>query len=135
MDKTPTQTEKTILDLEHRYWEAIRDNDVETALRLNEDPMIVTGAQGVASIDAATFRQMMGMSKWKLSAFKLDQITVRMLGADCAIIAYMVHEQMTVEGKPLELTAADTSTWVRRDGQWKCAMHTESVKGDPFGRA
>lgn len=127
-------TEKTIIDLEHRYWQAIRDNDMETALRLNDDPVLVTGAQGVGSIDAATYRKMMNTGSWKLQAFELDQIEVRMLGDDCAIIAYMVHEKMTVDGKPLELTAADTSTWVRRGGEWKCAMHTESVKGDPFGR-
>ena len=30
--------------------------------------------------------------------------------------------------------AADASTWVRRNGRWVCALHTESLKGDPFGR-
>jgi len=27
-----------------------------------------------------------------------------------------------------------SSVWVRRDGTWTCALHTESVAGDPFGR-
>src|SRR6266540_6516732 len=36
--------------------------------------------------------------------------------------------------KPVELDAADASTWVRRNGKWLCALHTESLKGDPFGR-
>jgi hypothetical protein len=26
------------------------------------------------------------------------------------------------------------STWVRRNGGWVCALHTESILGDPFGR-
>lgn len=134
MDKTSNEIEKTIIDLEHQYWQAIRDNDTETAVRLNDDPVIVTGAQGVGAIDPATYRKMMSSGRWKLQAFQLDQIEVRLLGDDCAIIAYRVHEQIEVEGKPLELVAADTSTWVRRGGEWKCAMHTESVKGDPFGR-
>jgi hypothetical protein len=34
----------------------------------------------------------------------------------------------------LTLEAADSSTWVRRDGKWLCAVHTEALKGDPFGR-
>ena len=43
--------------------------------------------------------------------------------------------RVTVDGQPLSLDAADSSTWVRTDGRWQCAMHTESVLGDPFGRS
>lgn len=53
---------------------------------------------------------------------------------DVAIVAYTVHEELTVEGKPVKLDAADASTWVRRDGDWRCVLHTESIAGDPFGR-
>jgi hypothetical protein len=41
---------------------------------------------------------------------------------------------MDVEGKPLTLKAADTTTWVCKHGKWLAALHTESVLGDPFGR-
>jgi hypothetical protein len=57
-----------------------------------------------------------------------------MLSDDVAIVAYTVHEDLTVEGKPVSLDAAESSTWVRRDGNWLCAMHTEALTGDPFGR-
>jgi catechol 2,3-dioxygenase-like lactoylglutathione lyase family enzyme len=33
-----------------------------------------------------------------------------------------------------EVDAEDASTWVRRNDHWVCALHTESLKGDPFGR-
>jgi len=59
---------------------------------------------------------------------------VRVLSEDVAILAYKVKEVMTVEGKPLTLEATDSSTWVRRDGNWVCALHTEALIGDPFGR-
>jgi len=58
----------------------------------------------------------------------------RSLSDDVAVIAYKVHEKVTVEGKTLAFEAADCSTWVRRDGRWVCAVHTESLAGDPFGR-
>ena len=29
---------------------------------------------------------------------------------------------------------AAMSVWVRSGGQWRCAMHTESLAGDPCGR-
>jgi hypothetical protein len=32
------------------------------------------------------------------------------------------------------LDVVETSVWVRTDGQWLCAAHTESIRGDPFGR-
>jgi hypothetical protein len=51
-----------------------------------------------------------------------------------ALVGYKVHEDLTVDGKSVSLDAADTSTWVRRDGRWVCALHTESLLGDPFGR-
>ena len=34
----------------------------------------------------------------------------------------------------LTLDLADTSTWVRKNGKWACALHSEAIAGDPFGR-
>ena len=53
---------------------------------------------------------------------------------DVGVVAYKVKEHLTVDGQPLTLEAADSSTWVRRDGEWVCALHTEAIAGDPFGR-
>lgn len=39
-----------------------------------------------------------------------------------------------MEGKPVTIDAADASTWIRRNGSGLCALHTESLLGDPFGR-
>jgi hypothetical protein len=57
-----------------------------------------------------------------------------MVGDDVALVAYKVRESLTVDGKPLEFEAADSSTWIRSNGRWLCAMHSESITGDPFGR-
>jgi len=59
---------------------------------------------------------------------------VRLLSEDAAILAYRVKESLTVEGKAIMLEASDSSPWVKRDGQWMCALHTEALIGDPFGR-
>ena len=66
--------------------------------------------------------------------YELTDTKVHLLKDDVAVIAYKVKENMTVDGKPLELEASEASTWVRRDGRWLCALHTESLSGDPFGR-
>jgi ketosteroid isomerase-like protein len=132
---TSQTVEQEIRELEGQYWSAIRDQNVEAALRLTDDPCIVTGAQGVASIGHEAFKSMAQSEMWQLHRFELgDDMQVKMVGQDIAIVAYTVKEHMTVEGKPLELEAADASVWVRKGGRWVCCLHTESIKGDPFGR-
>jgi ketosteroid isomerase-like protein len=127
--------EAELLELEQRYWQALKDRDVDTAMRLTDDPCIVTGAQGVGHLDRQTLAAMLKAAPYSLHRFELkDDAQVRLLRDDVAIVAYTVREELTVEGKPVTLEAADTSTWVRRDGGWVCAMHTEAIAGDPFGR-
>jgi hypothetical protein len=131
---TTTAVEQEIVELENEYWRAIRDKDIDAALRLTDDPCLVAGAQGVHSIDHRAFVEMAKSPTWELKKFELADTDVRMLTNDVAIIGYTVTEDMVVEGKSLTLKAADTSTWVRRNGRWVCALHSESVLGDPFGR-
>jgi hypothetical protein len=137
MQMTTTASTKTIeqemLALENQYWQAMKDGDVEAAQRLTADPCVVAGASGVAAIDGELFGQMMQGGDWKLKSFKLDDVLVQPLTSDTRIVAYKVHEDLTVAGQPVGMDAADTSVWVRKDGAWVCAMHTESLLGDAYG--
>jgi ketosteroid isomerase-like protein len=126
--------EAKLMDYEKQYWQAIKDRDVPAAMRLTDDPCIITGAQGVARITRTAFAGMLQAGGWTLHEFTLSEMQLRLLGDDVAIIAYKVKEQLTVDGKSLTVEAADSSTWIRREGQWMCALHTEALLGDPFGR-
>lgn len=131
----PTLTVETeLLELENRYWQAIKDQDVEAAMRLTDFPCLVAGATGVGLIDKETFRKMMSGASWTLHEFEIKDSKVRLANDDVALVAYKVHEDLTVDGGKASLDAADTSVWVRRGGQWRCALHTESLAGDPYGR-
>lgn len=133
MDRT--RVEKELLELERRYWQAIMEKDVEAAMQLTDDPCIIIGSQGIALVDRHTLQGMMKAAPWTLRAFDLsDEAQVRLLRDDVAIVAYKVREELTVEGKPVVLEAADSSTWVLKNGRWVCALHTEAISGDPFGR-
>ena len=66
--------------------------------------------------------------------FELRDVEVEQLTDDVAIIGYKVHQELTVGGEPVVMEAADASTWVRENGAWLCALHTEAVSGDPYGR-
>jgi hypothetical protein len=127
--------EAELLDLERRFWQALQDQDVNTAVALTDEPCLLTGAQGVSVIDRKTFVAMMKAPTWKIHRFEIKEgAHVRLLGEDVAIVAYRVHEELTVDGKPVAFDAVDASTWVRRGGRWLCALHTEAIAGDPFGR-
>ena len=126
--------EKELVKLERQYWQAIKDKDVDAIMRLTDDPCIVTGAQGVGRLDHKAFRGMMKDASWSLREFELADVQVGLLRDDVAVVAYVVTEELNVGNQPLTLKAADSSTWVRRDGRWVCAVHTEALAGDPFGR-
>jgi len=132
MTNTALATE--LLDLEQQYWQAMKDKNVDAAMRLTDEECIITGAQGVATVSRQGLSDMLKNAPYTLHDFELKDEQVRELKDDVAILAYKVHEELTVDGKPVKLAAADTSTWVRRDGRWRCALHTEAIAGDPFGR-
>ena len=133
---TTTTNTHELLEHERRFWNAMRDKDSEAASEMTHDHCIVVGAQGVSSIDPNTMARLTREGDWELERYTFDESTaqVQFLNDDIALVAYKVKEKLTVEGKPLNLEANDASVWIRRNGEWLCAMHTESLAGDPFGR-
>lgn len=134
MDSTNTRNE--LIALEHRFWNAIQQKDGKATAEMTDDGCIVAGAQGVSAISSQQMDKMTVEGKWTIEDYKFDETDaqVRMVGADVALIGYKVTERLTVDGKDISFDAFDTSVWVRRNGKWLCAMHTEAPAGDPFGR-
>ena len=133
----PTEErERELLALEKRFWDTMKTKDGRTAGRMTDDGCIVVGAQGVSAIDGATMEQLMADGKWELKQYSFDDknAQVRFVSDDVAIVAYKVNERVVVDGKTIPIDANDSSVWVRRNGEWLCALHTESLAGDPYGR-
>jgi hypothetical protein len=130
---TTKAVEQELLELEKQYWQAMKDKDADTAMRLSDDPCLIAGPVGIMRIDRQALKGMLKAASYTLNNFSIGDAQVQMLGDEIAVVAYNVHEELTVEGKPVSLDAADASTWVRRNGRWVCALHAESLKGDPFG--
>ena len=124
------------LNLEHKFWNAMQTKDAGVAQAMTDDGCIVVGAQGVSAIDAHTMGKLTTEGGWELGEYSFDEKStqVRMLSDDVAIVAYKVNERVVVDGKELPVEANDASVWVRRNGKWLCALHTESLSGDPYGR-
>jgi hypothetical protein len=126
--------EKEIIALEKSFWQAIVDEDTDKAISLLDKKSVLTGAQGVNTLTHGDYKKMAQMSDWKIHSFDLSKINVFFPKPDVAVIGYVVHEDLTVQGEKMSLDAADSSVWVKRDGEWLNVHHTESILGDPFGR-
>ena len=128
--------DRELLDIERRFWDAMKTKDAQRAEQMTDDGCIIVGAQGVSAIDGKTMGKLTREGKWQLEQFAIDDKNsqVRFIGDDVAIVAYRVTERVAIDGQTLPVEANDSSVWVRRDGEWLCALHTESLAGDPFGR-
>jgi len=130
-----SQDDQSIREIESAFWNAMQSKDATAAGRMTNDKCIIVGAQGVSAIDAKSMAKMTSEGKWEIRHYEFDQKSMQMnfVTDDIAIVAYTVDETVVVDGKMIPLKANDSSVWVRRDGEWRCALHTESVAGDPFG--
>ncbi len=128
--------EKEIIEREKQFWDAIQKNDAKAAGKLTADDSILVGAQGAGMMQPADFAGMMEHAPYELKKYTMDDdsFLIKSIGDDVAIVAYKVREDLTVDGKSIKMEASDSSVWVRRDGKWLCALHTESISGDPYGR-
>jgi ketosteroid isomerase-like protein len=140
---TPTMTSRgsTISDhelmtLERDYWDAVKDRDARTVGRLTSDDCMIAGARGVSAVDAREMGKLIEAATHRILDYRIDPKTARIthLSDDVVAIAYGVHEDLEVDGAPVQLDAYDVSVWKNSDAGWTCVLHTESIAGDPFGR-
>lgn len=129
--ETQANLTQTFIDLEKQFWEAMRAKDVDAAKKLTSFPCIITNGHGIMSVDEAAFEKMMNSPSYQLESFSIGDAKVRVVNDDLAIIAYKVHENVSVDGKKQALDVADSSTWVREGGEWKCVQHTEAMLSAP----
>lgn len=119
---------KEIMDLEKKYWKAMQTQDLEAALDLTDFPCLVAGANGVLAVDKEQFKKMFNAHQEQIRTFDFDenQMEVRQLSPDAAVVGYRVRTTLSMDGSSKALDAVDTSTWIRRGDKWLCAMHTET---------
>jgi len=127
--------DQELLALEKQYWEALQNRDGATATRLSDARCVVVGPQGIGHLDRQALAGMVENAPYELKRFRLDDdVQVRNIADGVALIAYKVSEEMVIDGETTTIEAFDSSVWVRRDGGWVCAAHTETIAADPYGR-
>jgi uncharacterized protein (TIGR02246 family) len=61
-----------------------------------------------------------------VKSFEIDDVEVRRLTDDVALIAYVVTQNTVCRGEPLPERIHAMSIYVRRDGAWRAATYQET---------
>ena len=115
-----------IIDLEKRFWDTMKTKDADTATAMMAEESVVIGPQGASKIVRGDFARMMEGSKWTLESYNLSKVEVLFPSEDVAVIGYTVQQNGKMDGKPYDMQAADSTTWVRQGDEWLCVLHTET---------
>jgi hypothetical protein len=123
----PTPSE-TLIDLETKFWQAIVDQDPDTATELLTEPALMVSPHGAMKFDHAGYRQMAEKGSMVLTEYQLSDMEVVFPNETTAVLTYHVKQKLVPRGKTDgELQEMnDTSTWIKLDGRWQCVMHTET---------
>jgi hypothetical protein len=118
---------QTIVDLETRFWQSMVDKDAKLARTMIADECLIAGPSGAMKIDPAKYEAMTRDGNWNLDGFEFDDVEVIFPSETVAVVAYKVHQTGTLKGKTMDMTCADSSTWVKNGMGWKCVAHTETI--------
>jgi hypothetical protein len=120
-------TKDEVIALEKSYWDAMKKKDGDKTAALSGKTSLVTGMRGVMRIPRDKMGAMTEEGDWTLESYAFDDVEVAVPAPDVAIIAYTVRQKVTLKGEPVEMRAADSSTWVRGADGWACHAHSEAV--------
>jgi hypothetical protein len=122
----------TLIDLEKKFWQSMVDEDTDTALSMLTEPALMVTAQGAMQFDHAQYRQMAEQGQMVIKSFELSDVNVMFPNDDTAVVTYRVRQALAERGEDeaVEQLMADSSVWMRKGGEWRCFMHTETEVED-----
>jgi len=124
-----SQPQDEVVELENKFWQSMVDQDSDTAVSLLSEPALMVSAHGAMQFDHAGYRRMAEQGSMVLKDYQLSDMRVLSPSDGTAILTYTVEQSLSPRGEAdrgMTQKMTDTSVWVRREGQWRCAMHTET---------
>ena len=126
--------ESTLINLEKKFWQSMVDEDTDTALGMLAEPSLMVSSQGAMQFDHAQYRQMAEQGSMVIKSYELSDVNVMFPNDDTAVLTYRVRQAMAERGESeedaVEQLMADSSVWMRKGGEWRCFMHTETEIDD-----
>lgn len=120
---------KTLIELETKFWQAMVDDDADTAVQLLTEPAVMVSSHGTIQFDHAAYRKMADRGPRVVTSFDFEDMKVVFPNGDTAVLTYRVKQGVAPrndKGTEEIEEMNDSSTWVRTAKGWKCAMHTET---------
>ena len=117
---------REIEQLEHAFWSSLVDRDVDAATALLAPQALMVSSRGAMQFDPSQYAKMLQDPRHGLIDYTLSDMAVLFPTEDIAIVTYRAKQAMQMDGKQFEQDVVDSSTWVKLDGKWKCAAHTEA---------
>ena len=123
-----TTPNKTLVDLETRFWQSMVSQDTATATEMLSEPALMVSTHGTLKFDHAGYRKMAEQGSMVLTSFELSDVDVLFPSDSTAIVTYRVKQGLAPRGKGESSFQVmnDSSTWVRHGARWQCVMHTET---------
>ena len=123
-----TQSSSHLKSLEQKFWQSMVDEDTDTALSLLDEPALMVSEHGTMQFDHAGYRRMAEQGAMVIKHFELSDMNVVFPTDDTAVLTYHVKQAIARRdsGEVLDQEMADSSVWTRKDGDWRCVMHTET---------
>lgn len=117
MNNTPDKN--AIILLETKYWDAMKTNDIESAVALTKFPCTLASPKGVQRISEEQYRKIMkANNSANYRNVEINNPQVDILNENTALISY----QTEMNGVKM----LDVSTWIREGTKWVCAFHSEN---------
>ena len=120
-----TSMEKTILNLEQQWQEALLASDVEALDRIYAETLVYTHSN--ASVDTkATYLDSIRSGRTRYLSLERDDIQVQILG-ETAIVTCHWKVQSIGNGKRNQTDARYIHVYVRQQGTWRMAAHQSTI--------
>ena len=117
-----------IMKLEAEFWQAMADQRPEQAAALLAAEAVSVAMFGIHHFSPGEYLSMAQTGPAKLTFFEFSNEKVIFPIADVAVATYEVKQIFEMDGQSHEMICFDTTTWVRNNGRWLAAAHTETQK-------
>jgi RNA polymerase sigma factor (sigma-70 family) len=117
----------TLVALEKRTWQATKKKDLQTLQKLSTDDFEAILSDGTR-LNLKDFQELFPF--FQVKSFSMSDTKVVALGPDAAVLIYRSKAKTIVLGMTEEEHTWNSSTWVRRNGDWRCAFYQETSIDD-----
>lgn len=121
-------TQDEIMELERRFWQSMKDMDIDTAVSLLDEQSASVSGWGIHHFGPAEYKAMAQSGGARITAFELFDERVIFPLPDVAVATYSAKQSFTLDGKRHDMVVHDTTTWVKKGSTWLASAHTESAQ-------